>query len=103
MPDETKSEMHTANNVSNPPQNFSQLLREMQDMKNTIKNLTLTNQQSKKEQKDVNPTNGLPWKRYCWSCGCCAHWGRNCPNKKNGHKNQATFKNRMNGSNKNCL
>ena len=103
LPEETESEMHAANNVSNTTESFSQLLREMQEMKNTVKNLTLTNQQSKKEQKDVNPKNGLPWKRYCWSCGCCAHWGRNCPNKKTGHKNEATFKNRMNGSNNNCL
>ena len=51
---------------------------------------------------DINPKTRLPWKRYCWTCGCCSHWGKNCPNKKKGHKNEATFRNRMGGSNKNC-
>ena len=51
----------------------------------------------------INPKTGQEWKRYCWSCSCCPRWGWNCPNKKKGHKNDATFKNRMNGSGNNCL
>ena len=51
----------------------------------------------------VNPRTGRPYKRYCWTHGCCNHWSRHCNNKKPGHKNEATFKNRMNGSNENCL
>ena len=95
LPVESEADNNMANNVSNN-QEIAQLLREMQEMKNTIKNLTLTNQQTKnkqvkKERNNVNPKNGLPWKRYCWSCGCCDHWGRNCPTKKTGHKNEATF------------
>ena len=50
----------------------------------------------------INPHTGKPWKRYCWSCGCTTHKGRDCPNKKEGHKDEASFKNRMGGSNKNC-
>ena len=34
--------------------------------------------------------------------GCSPHWRKNCPNKKEGHKNEATLKNCMKGSNKNC-
>ena len=52
---------------------------------------------------DINPRTGKPFKRYCWSCGCCPHWGRNCPNKKKGHKDEASFKNRIGGSNEGCL
>ena len=52
---------------------------------------------------EINPKTGMPWKHYCWTCGCCPHWGKNCPRKAKGHKNNATFKNRMGGSNKNCL
>ena len=37
LPDETESEMHAANNVSNTKEGFTQLLREMQEMKNTVK------------------------------------------------------------------
>ena len=53
--------------------------------------------------KDINPRTGKKFKRYCWTCGCCPHWGRDCPNKSPGHQDNANFKNRMGGSNKNCL
>ena len=52
---------------------------------------------------DVNPKTGKKFKRYCWSCGCCTHWGKDCNNKKQGHQDSANFKNRMGGSNRNCL
>ena len=52
----------------------------------------------------INPKTGKPFKRYCYTCGCCNHWGRNHPGQKApGHKDEATFKDRMGGSNKNCL
>ena len=51
----------------------------------------------------VNPRTGRPYKRYCWTHGCCTHWSRHCKNKKQGHQDAATFTNRMNGSNKGCL
>ena len=52
---------------------------------------------------DINPRTGKKFKRYCWSCSCCQHWGKDCPTKKTGHKDDANFKNRMGGSNRNCL
>ena len=69
------------------------------------KNLTKTrnNQQLKWKNYDLKPKTGLPWKRYCWLCGCCAHWGRNYPNKKKGNKDEAMFNNCMNGSNQSYL
>ena len=55
-------------------------------------------------QEEINPKTGKPFKRYCWTCGCCNHWGKNHPGvKAPGHRDEATFKNRMGGSNKNCL
>ena len=62
---------------------IAQLLQEMQAMKSTINNLTLTNQnllqgrnvqQGKGDATYVNSKAGLSWKQYCWSCGCCGHW-----------------------------
>lgn len=92
---------------------MTQLLQQMQAMQQQISGLTLTNQQlsaSKRNlstnqgtNKDLNPKTGLPWKRYCWSCGCCSHWSKNCAQKKRGHKDDASFKTRMGGSNVNCL
>ena len=87
------------------------LLSQMQQMQNDIAGLTLSNSsykprnrnQSNISNSEINPRNGKPWKRYCWSCGCTTHWGRNCPSKKRGHKDEATFRNQMGGSNKGCL
>ena len=56
------------------------------------------------DKKLINPKTGREYKRYCWTCGCCNHWGNNHPGTKAaGHQDDATFKNRMGGSNKNCL
>ena len=35
---------------------------------------------------------------YCWTHGACAHDGSACKNKKPGHKDEATFANKMGGS-----
>ena len=52
---------------------------------------------------DINPVTGAPFKRYCHSCGCCPHWGSNCTKKKRGHKDNASFKKRLGGSDANCM
>ena len=41
-------------------------------------------------------------KKYCWTHGNCAHDSRKCNSKGTGHKNEATFQNKMGGSEKNC-
>ena len=51
----------------------------------------------------INPKTRKLYKRYCRSCECCNHWGKNCLNKKTGHQDAATFKDRKGGSNKDCL
>ena len=79
------------------------LMKQITSMQTQLQNLSTNTGSSKFTKSDeINPKTGQTWKRYCWSCGCCPHWGKNCPNKKEGHKNEATFKNRMEGSNKNC-
>ena len=40
--------------------------------------------------------------KYCWSHGACAHDSRSCNNKKAGHKDGATFSNKMGGSTRFC-
>ena len=35
--------------------------------------------------------------KYCWSHGACAHSSADCNNKKSGHKDEATFANKMGG------
>ena len=88
---------------------IDQLMKQMTSMSNQIQalsggnNMNTGTSQSGSSSSHINPKTGQEWKRYCWSCGCCSHWGKNCPSKKKGHKNDATFKNRMNGSGNNCL
>ena len=96
---------------------LQQLLAQMAQMQSQIENLSLSNKGSSKasymnKNKDkqqtsptdkINPKTGKQWRRYCWSCGCCDHWGRNYAEKKSGHKDNATFRNRMDGSDKDCF
>jgi hypothetical protein len=42
---------------------------------------------------------GPTGRHYCWSCGAfCYHSGRDCRTKKDGHKDEATKHNKMDGS-----
>ena len=90
---------------------LEQLLKQMAAMQTQLGNMTnkksyttkATNKENTAPMDNINPKTGQPWRRYCWSCGCCPHWSKYCPEKKKGHKMEATFKNRMNGSNTNCL
>ena len=107
------------NSVSTDSANSISTLSTMESMVTLIKNLEkkvdkLTNKKTtcppvtpttnnNNTNKDVNPKTGKHWKRYCWTCGCCPHWGKSCPDPAAGHQNDATFKSRMDGSNKNCL
>ena len=78
-------QQHGMNQTTSEQTTIAQLLQEMQNMRTTIDNLTLSNRQSSNKgpfDKTTNPRTGQPWKRYCWSCGCCPHWSRNCPVKK---------------------
>ena len=40
--------------------------------------------------------------KYCWTHGGCNHFGSTCETKAQGHKDEATFQNKMGGSTKNC-
>ena len=53
-------------------------------------------------QRTSRSSHGRTPKRYCWTCGCCAHWGRDCEAKRPGHKDAASFKDRKGGSDKDC-
>lgn len=50
----------------------------------------------------INPRTGKEWKRYCWTCGCNPHASKDCPVKKPGHQDKATFNNRLGGSDHKC-
>ena len=41
--------------------------------------------------------------KYCWTHGACGHAGTECQNPAQGHQPFATFRNRMNDNNANCI
>ena len=80
-----------------------------QDLMKIIKNLNAKVDELSKEKgtgvtkSKTNPRSGKAWKRYCYTHGCCDHWGKNCNNPGQNHVENATFKDRKGGSNKGCL
>ena len=95
------------NAVSNLGSNDNALLQAIETLTARINTMSTDarsqNGKNKNELPTVNPRTGRPYKRYCWTHGCCAHWGRHCNAKKAGHCDDATFKDRKGGSNKGCL
>ena len=59
-----------------------------------------------KKKKSKTPDNPTFTRRitnlYCWTHGGCAHAGNTCNDKAPGHKNEATFDNKMEGSKAFC-
>lgn len=64
---------------------------------NDDKNAGGNNQNKKKKRRRTNIS------KYCWSCGAWNHPGKNCRFKKPGHKDDATFENKMGGSLLYCM
>ena len=54
------------------------------------------------QRNNQRPNNNRRFNKYCWTHGGCAHNGKGCKNKAEGHKDNATFANKMGGSTKNC-
>ena len=40
--------------------------------------------------------------KYCWTHGACGHHGKNCRGKAQGHKDAATFEDKVGGSKAHC-
>ena len=106
QPPTQQNHMFATTQIPSPMQH---LQNDMELIKAQLQRLTQPNnpnrsssQTSESQNMDINPKTGRPYQRYCWSCGCCTHWGRNCPKKKKGHRDEATFRNRMGGSDVNC-
>ena len=114
-----QNSMFSANHSND--QMMTQILQHMQVMQEQISGSTLSNGANGQRRQNTtnrssmtskngntandtntNPRTGLPWKRYYWSCGWCGHWGKAFPNKKEGHQDDASFKNRMGGIRKYC-
>ena len=77
---------------------MDKMLQMFEGMNKRIDALVCQKVNDKDNKENINPRTGRPFRRYCWSHGCCDHWSNRCPQRKPGHKLNATFKNRMSGS-----
>ena len=104
----TKSDDATAEMTSalstitgNSNQKMDQMMKMFQGLCKKVDDLAAAQQgpaTKLNNKENVNPRTGRAWRCYCWTHGCCDHWSNKCPQRKPGHKLNATFKNRMGGS-----
>jgi len=60
--------------------------------------MILNNQMNNDTNNRTSSRRSRPTNRYCWTHGACGHNGHECKHHANGHKSDATFQNRMDGS-----
>ena len=106
---------HMANALSEYKQLVPQLINQVKELQQTVKDLKLagppTNITSDTSTVTSNTTSSSninrfsfrrPFHMYCHTHGLCAHNGKQCNDPGTHHKKDATFFHRMNGSNRNC-
>ena len=71
-----------------------QQMQTMQKMMETMQKSIANNSNAGRSTRITN--------RYCWTHGGCSHLSKDCRFKANGHKDNATFRNKMGGSTKFC-
>ena len=77
------------------------LLKEIKnDMKNNARKRNQNSRGQSKSERNAKKKKRRRLKidKYCWSCGAWNHASKDCRNKKDGHQDEATFENKMNGS-----
>ena len=100
---ELEAVQHQANQTANTPppaDPMQELLTQISELKAEIKECKTTNNGKKHKKK---PTPNKKERKYCWTHGACAHNGSECNYPKDGHKKEATFANRLDGSTKDCF
>ena len=106
LTEETSSLSNYTANSTISSKSIESLLTIIKDLESKVDNLSKLSQRTPQQyvpnNDKINPKTGKEWKRYCWTCGCCPHSSKNCPIKKPGHQDSATFKNRIGGSDENC-
>ena len=78
---------------------FSTLLKESNKTKQPRGPGRDNNNNSNNKNRNANGKNSM----YCWTHGACNHLGTDCKSPATGHKKEATFDNRMEGSTKRCF
>lgn len=99
---ETEELIQQANAATTHSTQQTLLMEQMLAMMKTMQCQLAATATTSPVQNNTTTTNSMRPRRntsrYCWSHGACAHWGSDCTNKKPGHIDDATFRNRKGGS-----
>ena len=80
-----------------------EMMKLLKEIKDDMKDVKSNNNKQKRNSQN-NDNNNTRYRRdkYCWSHGACNHDSKNCRKRLQGHKEEATFNDRMGGSDKFC-
>ena len=78
------------------------LLKEIKDDMKEVKSNNKRKRNSQNNNNNNNNNNRFKRDKYCWSHGACNHDSKSCRRRLEGHQEEATFNNRMGGSNRFC-
>ena len=81
--DDTEQQVQANNVEVSQPSNMTELFKMMTALNKKVDNLTET---KAKKNLTINPRTGKPYRRYCHSCGCGDHCGKDCKNKNRATK-----------------
>ena len=85
---------------------IKELQNEIKDLKRSRQNNHQQGQSSRKNNHQQGQYRGYTTRvnksKYCYTHGACAHDGKFCKKKRQGHKDSATFENKIGGSTAYC-
>ena len=91
--------VNQANSMSTSDSSTIELMKMIEDLKNKIDKLEANNSTPRHSTGNYTRQNTS---KYCHTHGACSHKSSDCKKKKDGHKDSATFSNKMGGSTKFC-
>lgn len=81
---------------------MAQLMQQMTTIQQQMNSQSSSNNSYSSSSTSRQRRNRTNTSHYCWSHGACAHSSARCRSKKEGHKDEATFANKMGGSTAYC-
>ena len=90
---QVQQQANAINSDSGTHLGIMELLKSLQDEVKAMKAERAEEKRKNKERYEQRQKTG----KYCWSCGGCNHFGKDCTKKKPGHKDEAKFNNIMEG------
>ena len=90
-----------ANTMNATVDSNAELLRLIQQLQSQVNDLSTQSHLSPPSaRRPLRPRRNIG--KYCWTHGACSHDGKDCKNKAPGHRDDATFSNKLGGSTYYC-